>query len=1459
MAVATLDKQKALDALDSLGATSKEDALAALDSLGKKSAKPYKGATIGPTNMGPWGLWSKARHLAGEVSAVVEGAGEGLSQSLEPRKLGKHPKGGEIASYIAHGIVGAVTSPFTIAGEVAAGIAASSPTTPIGSKSWKKNKQAIVGALGEPFSWPGKALKAPIEAVAPKSKEWFTKPGIGEVTSLALDVLPYVAVGALGKRGKGEPPPPSGGGGEPVSAPVEAKVTAEVPPPPQFTPAQQTRVWNKAKTHLNALAKERGDMPGEKASHEELTAALELRQGHLEQFRTFLDLNEKIPATDTTSQLIVDHAKTLGSEMDTLKNRLADIEDAARADELANFNRQFNEEHYGELADYTIKPQEGSAKYRIRSKGKTPPTIQGEHMLSDVAAAATMDEDAFRKLVTDHIGGSEKQIVDLQGNVVRNFGEIHDTITGAELNALKESTGLKPTPKARGKPIRTKRIVAAEVAPVEPSGTPTLDAAKAHLESVGMGQSTGDLRTAFNTPASRAGIEAALSGAGLKPDQIKQMWKEAGVVEPAAPKVASAKKPAAPIESEQSAMKQVDAWLAEQDAKAQSDIGRQGSGGSQSGRITLDTMFKMAGLGAAGLSGVTLYKKLQDQPESEPQKANEKLPFHSGSAYGNLIDLMGIGNSFGYGVLRQAANPQAPGIREAIAKKRAGSDVIGFAGLPFDIGGDPGNWIPLSAPLEISARVLGRTRAGARIGLGFTKNAAELGKRLSEVGILRHAFEMLEGPLGMPVVRGLERGAYDTFQRLQDKAIITTRKIEARAGDLLQRIHKSGGPTLAEDVASVIDAGLTPGGRPITNRQALGLAKKRRLEQIAAEKGREYANTVSKFAGEWRDFDAELGQGLVDVDMLSQKTADMWKGAHIRQVYRRFEDVDSWLEDFAASNPKRGAQLKAAWESFKRSHTRTIGELDLSAVYKRNELPKEIRDILEVKDAATRITKGTQKAADLYSRAKMYEDVAGEIALDTEKFDALAPHLKNRYGYVPADINKATGRPIYGKLAGMFVPKNILFELSATLPKDDVLPLLRKMVSLWKLGKVPLSVSTQARNFLTNIVLADVLGDVSPHRVDLYGSSLKSMLSKQGKYYDEAINNAVFMHDTLTAQELRDALKMFESTGGKLDMLKRAVAYVPKKASDLYQFNEQWFKMTVYTGARERGLDIADAAKMADDALFNYRKLPRGLDALRRYGVMPFIAFPVKAIPPMTKAIFTKTGRVSKYVKGARAVESMTPQEQRDREGTLLPPYYNLTHVRIPGKAARYADLSYLNPYQDLQQGEARGPLASVLSKVSPAILTPFELALNKSLFTNREIVPPGMAELNPDKAALLQREYVAQGVLPSMTPPIPGVLPKGGYGYQGMFGDKTNPSLSYPQGRERTVGERAAYAGGVKIRQPDFASELSRRTRRLSDLRKNANKQIADSLRSGANKKELKTIVTNYQREAQAIAKGEK
>lgn len=131
-----------------------------------------------------------------------------------------------------------------------------------------------------------------------------------------------------------------------------------------------------------------------------------------------------------------------------------------------------------------------------------------------------------------------------------------------------------------------------------------------------------------------------------------------------------------------------------------------------------------------------------------------------------------------------------------------------------------------------------------------------------------------------------------------------------------------------------------------------------------------------------------------------------------------------------------------------------------------------------------------------YLVAKTVKQVGYDVAI-LNKFAEVAKHNDVVKDIPFGNYKKVPDSKQYGKLAGKYVDPFIYEDIKGIITaKDTAHELSSQMLSEWKRFKVIDNPATHFRNMYFNFLLSDIAG-LSPHRVDIYGSSLMDIIYKQ--------------------------------------------------------------------------------------------------------------------------------------------------------------------------------------------------------------------------------------------------------------------------------------------------------------------------------------------------------------------------
>ncbi len=437
--------------------------------------------------------------------------------------------------------------------------------------------------------------------------------------------------------------------------------------------------------------------------------------------------------------------------------------------------------------------------------------------------------------------------------------------------------------------------------------------------------------------------------------------------------------------------------------------------------------------------------------------------------------------------------------------------------------------------------------------------------------------------------------------------------------------------------------------------------------------------------------------------------------------------------------------------------------LRLNGLKHRKNLSAEVlKEMAEIKEPALPVAIRTKELSTTVANANLFSRVA-----DNPEWSNIAPIYK--------DWVKMPDTATMGALRNKYVIPEIAHDINGVIgASSQGFETYLKILSAWKYGKVVLNPATHARNIMSNSMLLDFSGMNHLRQAYLAPRVLVDYY-KKGKYYQEAVSTSLLSSDFFSVeakQFLDNGIKSTTQSGmiKLLDMTK-----VPfRKLGDLYQFEEQFFKMMKFTDMRMKGATVEQAFTEAEKWIFNYNKIPKIIDFTRKFG-SPFITFTYKAIPRIAETMVNNPIKLYKYYAFFNAFNNasakslgMTPK-QIEEDNKYLPDYMKMKIPGIPSNllmpvrdkygGTQYLNLEYILPVGMAPEIAERGILDGVFS--NPFVNIIGEIKSNRD-FLGREIVGKGFSPL---EANLKMAEHAYRQLAPSFAPNIGSF--KGGYSWE--------------------------------------------------------------------------------------------
>lgn len=459
------------------------------------------------------------------------------------------------------------------------------------------------------------------------------------------------------------------------------------------------------------------------------------------------------------------------------------------------------------------------------------------------------------------------------------------------------------------------------------------------------------------------------------------------------------------------------------------------------------------------------------------------------------------------------------------------------------------------------------------------------------------------------------------------------------------------------------------------------------------------------------------------------QTIESNMGRYLPRLYRKYEQNPEGLVKFLNTNK---------------------GKIVRDRLMRKEDIPDDVRTAMgEILQPAYPAAKAVAQMSDMVAKSKLFRWTADNFA-----------QAEN----VTGDMVQLGDDAGFGVLAGKWLPKEIAGDISRMViksPEGTIEKIYKKVLGAWKTGKVLLNPAARARNQISNMVLMNVVGNMPSYEVmnPLRWKDAALDLKNQTGIYKILKNETDLLDSTFYGNEIAPFLDEFNlQTGNALQRwMKAGMSF----AGDSYQAQEQLGKMVIAKYWIENDKTVAEAAKIAEDALFDYGKIPEAVRKIRDvpFG-FPFLTFQYKAIPAVTKALVNKPGKIARLTRTGNAVESEAEQRFGAVDKTTALPDYMQggQYLRLPiqeNGEDLYLDLNYLLPWGGLAQmtGEPQ----------NPAFTLPADLYRNKSSFTQKEIWKDTDSDAQKVQKA---GDYIYKALMPSLAPAIPGIT-KGGYSFE--------------------------------------------------------------------------------------------
>jgi len=365
-------------------------------------------------------------------------------------------------------------------------------------------------------------------------------------------------------------------------------------------------------------------------------------------------------------------------------------------------------------------------------------------------------------------------------------------------------------------------------------------------------------------------------------------------------------------------------------------------------------------------------------------------------------------------------------------------------------------------------------------------------------------------------------------------------------------------------------------------------------------------------------------------------------------------------------------------------------------------------------------------------------------------------------------VNKTENLKSLGDLAGKYVRPDVAEEIgrmARVMGKGE--QFYQKSLSLWKAGKVLPRAGTHLRNIYNNLIFADFAG-LSPFKPTTYKWLLKGIqeIRNRGEAYTQLVKEG-FLGTEYYGQEILPAFAKYLKSG-KQTNLYDTMADIAKggfnKLGEIYQMEDQVFKVAIYMKHRAKGRSMAEALAEVDKWMPNYAEVPGVTRFLRTSPIgAPFFSFKSEAIRIAKNAAQEHPLKLAFWMMLPGMITDMSAKQMglNDKQVAELEkqlPEYAKTgmYALIPSdkKKPRWLDLTYVMFLGDLTEvTDPRDLMAHPVFATAFAIATKAAGMEGRKLYSGGKITRPGMT-LQEETGAWL--DYIWKMAAPS-NPLVPG------------------------------------------------------------------------------------------------------
>ena len=416
--------------------------------------------------------------------------------------------------------------------------------------------------------------------------------------------------------------------------------------------------------------------------------------------------------------------------------------------------------------------------------------------------------------------------------------------------------------------------------------------------------------------------------------------------------------------------------------------------------------------------------------------------------------------------------------------------------------------------------------------------------------------------------------------------------------------------------------------------------------------------------------------------------------------------------------------------------------------------------------------------------------------------DRLSPEeaMDLKYVKVPSDTRKGTLQPTFGKLAGKFVPEEVLFNLQqmnkiAEGPTTGFGKAYRKLNQVWKVSKTAWNPTVHVNNVISNLVLLDLVDGSYKYLPKAANAFMQAGRGKRSKIVEQAEKHGVF-DASLPEIELGrirqpnvDSLDKIYKVNPKDNVAVQGVKISENfykgfvkplvgskfgldNLTDWYRREDEVFRLALFMDRMDKGYSAFNAAADARKSFIDYNITAPAINWMRQYPT-PFLAYTYRVIPILAETAFVRPWKYAKYavlgymlnnagdLLGGGDTEAERAAMTKEKQGRVFGlPFLPHRNVKLPLMGDReggaYLDITRFVPGGDILDLGSGNIMPGLPAPLQPSVGVAGDVLfpmVGFDLFGKKALAGQGVSDFDDIK---VRAKAVSQRIIPNF-PFVPG------------------------------------------------------------------------------------------------------